>query len=278
MTPRLPILLIVAALVAGCQSGPSSDSGSESPTAAAGPDMALENRADSVAMEVYEALGGPETWRSFPYLRFTFAVEQEGNRNPVADHFWNRQTGQYRVEWSSQGGDTTFVALFDVDAHQDGEVYANGTALEGARASELLDQGYRRFINDTYWLLAPVKMLDPGVHLEMVADSTTAVQAVLHASFGEDVGITSGDQYWFTVDRETHRMTAWAYHLQGYDEEQPPSRFRWTNYQEYETPSGPVWMAPRKQSIGGGTAILTDSIGTPASAPENIFSDPSPRL
>lgn len=274
MRVRLLLSVLVSALLwVGCQSG---GSGAD-PAAETGPSYDLENRADTLAMELYEELGGPEAWASLPYLRFTFAVERSGERTPVAHHFWDRTSGRYRVEWNSQNDDTTFVALFDVDAHEGGSVYANGSAVDTARADALLDQAYRRYINDTYWLLAPVKLLDPGVDLETVPDSTTAEELVLHATF-EDVGLTPGDQYWYTVDRESGRMSQWAYHLQSYEPDQPPSRFQWTGYQSFEAPAGTIWMATRKQAIDGNTAILTDQIATLEEAPDEIFSDPSPRL
>lgn len=268
----LPVLLSL--LLVSCQSGPQSD---DSGATTAGPSYQLENRADTLALQVLEEMGGAETWDALPYLRFTFAVEQGGERTPVAHHFWDRQNGDYRVEWTGQEGDTTFVALFNVNDHEAGTVYVDGEPVAEGRSGELLDQAYQRFINDTYWFLAPVKLLDPGVHLSTVPDSSTTEHTVVHASF-DSVGLTPGDQYWYTIDRDSNRVDRWAYHLQSYEPDQPASRFEWTGYRQLDSPAGPAWVATRKESLGGETAILTDQVEAPESPPEGMFTDPSPRL
>lgn len=236
----------------------------------------LSTTADSVAYQVYEALGGPEAWNSLQYLRFTFAVEDEGNRQPVAHHLWNRDTGDYRVEWSSGEGDTTFVVLFNVNSRE-GSAYADGVEVSSERTSEMLDQAYRRYINDTYWMLAPVKLLDEGVNRTYLPDSSSAETAVLHLNFG-DVGLTPGDEYWHYIDRETYRVQEWAYHLQSYPEDRAPSHFRWMNYQQFEAPEGSIWIATRKQAIDGSRAILTDQIDTPAEVADEMFTNPEPQF
>lgn len=236
----------------------------------------ITSRADSIAYRTYEALGGPDAWQSVNYLRFTFAIESEGNRRPIAHHLWNRRTGDYRVEWSSQEGDTTFVVLFNINT-QEGDAYANAEAVSGERSADLLQQAYRRYINDTYWMLAPVKLLDEGVNRTYLPDSSTTETAVLHITFG-NVGLTPGDQYWHYIDRETNRTRRWAYHLQGYSDDQSPSNFRWMNYEQFETPEGPIWIATRKEALDASRAILTDRIEVSGDVPDDMFSDPNPRL
>lgn len=236
----------------------------------------ISSRADSLALEVYQALGGPNAWQALKYLRFTFAVEDNGNRNTIAHHLWNRHTGDYRVEWDNQKGDTTFVVLFNVNTKK-GSVYANKKQLSDSQSDPLLKQAYRRFINDTYWLLAPVKLLDKGARRTYVSDSSTAETAVLHLSFN-NVGLTPGDQYWHYIDRNTHRPKRWAFHLQHYEEDQPASSFKWLNYKKFSTPEGPVWIATRKESLDGSRAILTDRVQTPTTVPSTMFSEPSPQL
>jgi hypothetical protein len=49
---------------------------------------------------------------------------------------------------------------------------------------------------------------DPGVQVKVDE------QGRLELGFGEDIGLTSGDRYWLTVD-EQGRVTRWDYLLQG---------------------------------------------------------------
>ena len=49
---------------------------------------ALETYADTVAMRVYEAAGGPAPWQELPFLRFTYTIKREGRLvRSVHQHF-----------------------------------------------------------------------------------------------------------------------------------------------------------------------------------------------
>lgn len=234
----------------------------------------LETRADSVAARLVEASGGFDAWERLPYLRFDFAVFRDSARHLVARHLWDRRSGDYRLEIPA-GPDTTHVVLFNVET-QEGAAYVNGEPLDEASTEQMIEDAYRRFINDSYWLLAPTKVFDPGVRRTYVADSSTAETDVLHLRFGE-VGLTPDDRYWLYVDRETGRLQRWAFVLQG-NPQAPPNFFEWTGYEAYEAPSGTVHLASRKESTAGPGIIYTDNIATPSSVEEGIFSDPAPRL
>lgn len=273
-------VLLLCTAVLGCEPEPPDD-----PTTADRP--TLETRADSVAMSLYDALGGPEAWATVPYLRFNFAVGQDGDPNVVARHLWDKQGGDYRLEWDA-GEDTTYVALFDVDAFGEdgrgaddfeaaGQVYQNGEAVEDDANAEYMEQAHQRYVNDTYWLLAPVKTFDPGVNREYVADSSDAETEVITLTFGE-VGLTPDDQYWLYVDQETERLVQWAFHLQDMDEDDPPSFFEWTGYESFDVPGGTVHLSTQKPAVGNGTTIYTDALDVPESVPDDLFDDPEPRL
>lgn len=233
----------------------------------------LETRADSLALQAFEAFGGPEAWAALPYLRFDFGAGNDSTRRVSARHLWNRRTGDYRVEMPA-GEDTTYVALFNVGT-QEGTVYLDGAPVDSTRQAELLQRAYRRFINDTYWLLAPTKLFDPGVTRSYVPDSSGPGAEVVHLAF-EGVGLTPGDQYWIHVDPATGRVNRWDYHLQGMAPEEPARSFAWVDYQTFETPAGPVHLATRKTN--GGFSLFTDHIEVPAEVPDEMFTDPQPRL
>lgn len=267
--------LLLGVLGTGC----SSDSGSEGDRVAPSDTLTLDTKADSVAYRMLEAHGA-DAFASAPYLRFNFAVETPKGTRVVARHLWDRTTGDYRVEWTG-GEDSTYVALVNVRTVQNGEpkgsAFLNGSELDGEMATEIRQEAYGRFINDSYWLLAPLKTFDPGVNRTYLPDSSTAEHDVLHLSFG-DVGLTPGDEYWLYVSKETGRLDRWAFHLQSMDEESPPSAFDWTNYTSLQAPEGPVELAPRKEAVGAEQAILTNELALPSSPPEGAFSDPSAML
>ncbi|RMF63105.1 MAG: hypothetical protein D6746_03260 [Bacteroidetes bacterium] len=229
----------------------------------------IETKADSVALQVYEAMGGPEAWAALRYLGFTFAFQPEGGeRRPGRRHFWDRHTGAYRLEWPA-GTDTTYTALFNVTTRE-GTVYRNGVPVDAAEQADRLADAYRAFINDTYWLLMPVKLLDPGVNRTYEPDSSDASTDVIRLTFGE-VGLTPGDTYWVYVDRATGLVRHWAYVLQGW-QDRPPAHWDWTGYEAFETPAGTIRMATRR--VGAGATLFTDEIAVPVEPPEGIFTRP----
>lgn len=238
-----------------------------------------ETKADSVALRMLRAHGA-DAWASAPYLRFNFGIESPRGSQVVARHLWNRETGEYRVEWSG-GPDTSYVAIVNVREVEDelppGTVYRNGTELSGSASQQARKQAYGRFVNDTYWLLAPLKVYDPGVNRSYLADSSTAEHHVIHLSFG-DVGMTPGDEYWLYVSKETGRLERWAYHLQSMADDTAPRHFEWRGYRDMSAPDGQVRLATRKGMVGAEQAILTDRLALPDSAADGAFSNPEAML
>ena len=270
-----PLRFLLAALLGGalvlplsaCESPGDATTAGDATRAMSIPEPATY--ADTVALRAFSYTGGPAAWMHLPYLGFDFAVENEGDRQLVARHLWNRQSGAYRLE-TPVSDDSLFVTLFDVDTRE-GTVYLNGTPVDSAMQAQRLEDAYRRFINDTYWLLAPTKLFDPGVRRTYVPDSSDADTDVIHLAFG-DVGLTPGDQYWMYVDSDTGQLQRWTFLLQG--REQPASA-TWTDYETLDTPAGPIRLATRHAIEGSSTAILTDSLSAPATIPDRAFTTPS---
>ena len=267
--------LCTGGLIAGCGGSSSSSSTSTGFTDT----LTVDSKADSVAVRLLEAHGA-NAFASAPYLRFNFAVETPEGEQVVARHLWNRSTGDYRVEWAS-GPDSNYVALVNVrdveDQRPEGTVYLNGTELTGEEAQAAREQAYGRFINDTYWLLAPLKVYDSGVNRHYAADSSTAEHEVLRLTFG-DVGLTPGDTYWLDVSTETGRLDRWSMHLQGMSEEATPRSYTWTDYVTLEAPEGEVALARRHEAAERDLAILTNQLALPSSPPAGAFSTTTPML
>jgi len=276
--PRFALVATILAaglLVTGCASGPDSPDSDPALTDT----LTLNTTADSVAARLMRAHGA-DALASAPYLRFNFAVETPKGTRVIGRHLWDRTSGDYRVEWQS-GPDSTYVALVNVrnveTGTPDGEVYLNGEKLAGKAAQKMRRQAYGRFVNDTYWLLAPLKVFDAGVNRSYAADSSTADHDVLHLTFG-DVGLTPGDEYWLYVSNETGQLDRWAFHLQGMSEDAPARHYRWTGDTTLTAPDGPVTLSTRKEAAGAEQALLTNELALPPSPPEGAFSTPEPLL
>ena len=148
------------------------------------------DKAQQLAREVWKASGG-ENWPKVKEIRFTFIVEQDGKQVASAEHHWNVAAGTDHVKWKGKEVTVNLAAPAD---DEDGKA------------------AYARWVNDSYWLLAPLKVLDPGVKLthEGTKDLNGTPHETLRLSFA-GVGLTPGDQYLLYVDPQTKLVRAWDY-------------------------------------------------------------------
>ncbi|MBZ0113573.1 MAG: hypothetical protein K8J08_14005 [Thermoanaerobaculia bacterium] len=235
-------------------------------------ETAGEPTAKALAEASMEAMGGQEAFAQTRLLRFDFVVSRAGTELARHRHWWDRWSGDYRVEGNNREGQA-YRVVFNVNDRK-GEAWLDGTAQEGEALEALLEMAYGRFINDTYWLLMPWKWLDPGVQLTLheprEADGTTF--DIVELSFTDGTGLTSGDHYWGWVSRTSHRMERWEYALQtadGKPSDGDPSVFLWTDW--VKTDSGLLFSTVKSAPSEGGVAISFPVLETHADvSPEQI--------
>ena len=148
-----------------------------------------------LATELWKASGG-ENWSNVKHIDFTFAVEQEGKRLFAAQHSWNVAAGTDTVKWTDKQGKDHNVTVNLAAAPQEGEA----------------KDAYARWVNDSYWLLAPLKIRDRGVNVEASGpkDLNGTTLQTIQLSF-DNVGLTPTDRYLFYIDPQTKLPRAWDY-------------------------------------------------------------------
>lgn len=231
-----------------------------------------ETPADLLAVAIADAHGGLAAFASLDVLRFDFIVRRDTDETSRRRHLWDRAADRARVEWTV-GQDSVAVALFAPAAFVPdapaGEVAVNGRPLDGEALAERLVEAHRAHINDTYWLLAPMKTMDPGVRRAIVSDSAGTS---LRLSF-DGVGLTPGDQYWLQFDPATRAMTGWTFRLEG---DTTLGRWAWTEPQPIPTPRGDLRLPAVKVSADGTRRIETRVL--PAPDDDALWTDLTPRL
>lgn len=153
------------------------------------------DKAQQLATDLWKASGG-ENWAKVKEVHFAFVVEQEGKQLAKVHHVWNVTAGTDEVKWKDKEGKD----------HQ-------ATANLAAPASDGDEKtAYARWVNDSYWFLAPLKVRDRGVKLEATGpkDLNGTSCETLRLSF-ESVGLTPTDQYVFYIDPKTKLPRAWDY-------------------------------------------------------------------
>lgn len=227
--------------------------------------------ADSLALAVVNAHGGWDAWSALQTVRFDWSVERDSTELIRVRHLWDRAGSRARVEWPA-GEDSIAVAVLDLAASAPeaavGVAYVRGA--EAAPEDSLVDQAYGRFINDTYWMVAPLKTFDAGVTRALAPDSASGETRVLALSFG-DVGITPGDRYWLRVGPRGD-LRAWTYVLEG---DTTVSTWAWGGPEMVPAGRGHVTFLTRKTKPDG-TAIVTTPLAVPES--DSLWTSPLPIL
>ena len=214
--------------------------------------------AETLAAQVMEALGGEEAWQTTRFIRFNFA--------DFRTHHWDKHTGRHRLEFKDRAGHH-HVVLHNVVSHQ-GKAWRDGARLEGEELAQVLEAARAAWINDTYWLLMPYKLRDPGVTLALDGQETIDGVAYdkLHLSFA-GVGLTPGDQYWAYINPQTHLMDRWAYVLQSFEDGQEPTVWDWTGWQRH----GDIMLASGRKNPASGRELPLAGIAVLESMPDRIF-------
>jgi hypothetical protein len=185
-----------------------------------------ETSPEQLADKAWRASGG-ENWANVKTIDFTFNVQKDGKTLGNVEHHWDVAAQTDQVKW--KGKDVT-VNL------------ANPGTDENSKAA------YARWVNDSYWLLAPLKLKERGVK---VADGGMKEMdgvkcQVLQLSF-ESVGLTPKDSYNLYLDPQSGLLTSWDY----MPEPGKMEHMTWTDYQK----SGGLTIATDHSMDNGATHI-----------------------
>lgn len=168
-------------------------------------------------------------------LRFRFVVLSGDERVADAFHRWDLRGGRDHVTWSEAGHAYDVVVALDA---RTATGTLDGAPLSGEAAHDAAEKAYERWVNDSYWLLLPLKLLDPGVRLTLDPPREHAGRRyeILSLRF-DHVGLTPGDHYWLFVDPQTARIERWEMVLEG-----QTSAPRGTSFERH-TAVGPLELA-----------------------------------
>lgn len=179
-------------------------------------------KAVRIAAEVIRAMGGQKAWNDVHYLSWNFF----GRRKLV----WDKWKNIVRIDWLSTSRQVQVDLL-----NGTGYVELNGVPQTNPDTlSKYLEIGKKVWINDSYWLIMPFKLLDPGVVLkyagrEVMPDSNKA--DILELTF-DNVGVTPQNKYRVWVDVKTKMVLKWAYYAKNTDKT-PKIVNTWDDYRRY---------------------------------------------
>jgi hypothetical protein len=236
--------------------------------AAAVPAAERDAKADAAGKELIAAMGGEAAWEKARQFRFDFVVVKDGKAVARFAHTWDRYTGDYRLEGTDKAG-APYAVYFNVNTKA-GKALVNGVPASGEDNEKRIESAYGRFINDTYWLLAPWKVFDPGVRLAYDGEKPCPEGGtcdVLKLSF-ENVGMTPKDIYWLWLARAPRRMIQWQYVLGGASEE--PTTARWIDWKTL----GGVALSLEKPIVGESFEIRFENVAVSPIRDDALFAAP----
>jgi len=225
-------------------------------------------KAAAVAKQLSDAMGGQRTWDVLPYFRFDFVVVQKGKEVARFQHWWDKRNGQCRVQGPDDKG-RTVTAIFTLKDKK-GKSFTDGIVdTDPTNIANIVQMGYERWVNDTYWIIMPFKLRDPGTHLKYLRLQKRGGKDydVLQLSFDKGVGLTSGDRYTLYVNRSTHLLDKWDMMLEG--KKPPPSSSTWEQW----TPIGPVKLALNHRLQGRPVEIRFDNVAVPQTMDPSVFTN-----
>lgn len=236
------------------------------PAAARGEQTVVDPRATALADRVLEHLGGAKRWNELPAIAWSFGSSVRDTVRSTRRHVWNKHDGRHRVEGVLRDG-TPFVFTHVVGDTLHGHAWLAGREIAGDSLRMLLRRAHAMWTNDSYWLLMPYKLRDPGVRLEYAGRTELASATFERLALRFDrVGLTPGDRYWIDVDPVTHRIERWDFILEGQTD--GPRTWTWEGWEQH---AGLWFPTIHRQDE---TVVFTKDIRTPASTPAELFDRP----
>jgi hypothetical protein len=199
----------------------------------------------SVARKVAMACGDTQELQA---LAFTFVAEVDGAEKVRRRHAWDASEGTVRVT-RGDGPPVTLRLRPTMPTTAADPAWAS--LAPGVAPAEAWS-AWTAFVNDQYWLMAPCKVLDPGV-----VHSLDGADLVLTFA---GVGLTPGDRYTLELDAESSSVRAWRYRLQSGAE----GHDQWVDPVE----AGPLRLFTRRESLSDSRVIrFEDVVGVRRVAP-----------
>lgn len=158
------------------------------------PEGIPSKEAEQLAEKMLTALGA-FAYENTNYLEWTFVGRHH--------HKWDKQQQLVSVEW----GDNK--VLLNIQHPDSSMVWVNKAPVEGDARLEIIETAVGYFNNDSFWLVAPLKIFDPGTERRIVLlENGEKALLVTYTSGGN----TPGDSYLWLLDESglPYAFKIWA--------------------------------------------------------------------
>ncbi|MCK0189338.1 hypothetical protein [Arenibacter sp. F20364] len=134
--------------------------------------------ADALAQKMLTALNY-DAYKETRFLEWSFANEKHHYR-------WDKQANTVNVRWNDVEVD------LDLNSSSRSRVSKAKASIEGSEKQKLIKKATSFFNNDSFWLVAPFKVFDPGTERSIVSLKDGTQELLVTYTSGGD---TPGDSY-----------------------------------------------------------------------------------
>jgi hypothetical protein len=152
------------------------------------PETTPTESADVLAQDVMMKLG-KEGWDTTKFLKWTFRTDNS--------YFWNKEQNLAIIEWGEM---KVYMNLDSVD----GIAYKNDQLVPKEETKHCINKAWEYWCNDSFWLMAPFKMNDPGTVRSIVENVEIGEKGLMVAY--ESGGVTPGDTYLWLLDKNNRPL------------------------------------------------------------------------
>lgn len=138
---------------------------------------------DQLAEAMLAAINKP-AFDTIKYMKWNFA-----DRN---QYVWDKQVNRARI---TMGENMVLLDLNEIT----GKAYTNGIEVVGDGAQDLISDAWANWCNDSFWMLAPFKVFDPGTTRTLVPQEGQGMGLLVSYESG---GVTPGDSYLWILNKD----------------------------------------------------------------------------
>lgn len=224
--------------------------------------------ADDIARSTFDVMAGGGAWERARYFSYTLTFVKNGKVVASFPQKWDRLTGDYFVSGQRPDGipyeATINVAKKTIRGSLQGRKLTSPEELKA-----LYPLAEARFINDTLWLLMPLKMFDQGFYRAYDGprnDSCGHTWDLLKVTVEAEKGKVTATYYpW--INRDTHLVDEWDMKLEIMPPDQPPVAVLFHDYRRV----GGLLISTRREIQGQNQTVRLDNLQVAWEVPKDAF-------
>lgn len=169
-----------------------------------------------------KSMGGQKAYNKTRHISWNFFG--------VRTLWWDKHTGDVRIEIPKD----KIVLLWNSQTNSGKATKEGEEVIDETELSKMMTKAKGIWINDSYWLVMPFKLNDPGVNKKYlgVMETVSSKSAdVIEITFNE-VGVTPQNKYHIYFDKETHLVSQWDFYRNANDDK-PGFSMPWQDYKPY---------------------------------------------